>query len=127
MLSVAGNNGDFLAVFAQCIKLICVSSLYLLTRYIRKLSFGDKGFGFGADELLLEDNNLGRVGLLVLELGNLIRDLGLACEVRAAGVSVLSRGFATWCDLKEGYPRSLLGCTEASMFLMLFMVTRYWS
>jgi hypothetical protein len=42
------------------------------------LSLSNKGFGLSTDKLLLENNDLGGVWLLVLELGNLIGDLLLA-------------------------------------------------
>lgn len=52
--------------------------LELLAGDVGKLGFGDEGFGFGADELLLEDDDAGRVGLLVFELSDLVGDLLLA-------------------------------------------------
>jgi hypothetical protein len=45
------------------------------------LGLSDEGLGLGTDKLLLENNDLGRVGLLVLELSNLVGDLLLACDV----------------------------------------------
>jgi hypothetical protein len=42
------------------------------------LSFSNQRFGLGADEFLFEDNNLGGVGFLVLELSNLVGNLLLA-------------------------------------------------
>jgi len=42
------------------------------------LSLSDEGLGLSTDELLLEDNNSGRVGLLVLELSDLVGNLLLA-------------------------------------------------
>ena len=79
MLAVAGNDGKLLAMFPHGIELIGKSGLELLAGDVGKLSFGDQGLGLGADKLLLEDNNLGRVGLLVLQLGNLIGDLLFPC------------------------------------------------
>ena len=78
MLSVAGNDGHLLAVLAEGIELVSERGLQLLTGDVRELSLGDEGLGFGADELLLEDDDAGRVGLLVLELGDLVGDLLLA-------------------------------------------------
>lgn len=75
MLSEAGNDGDLLAVFAESIELVRERSLQLLAGDVGKLSLGDQRFSLGADELLLKNNDLGRVGLLVLELGNLVGDL----------------------------------------------------
>lgn len=79
VLAVAGNDGQLLAVLAQGVELVGVGSLELLARDVGELSLGDEGLGLGTDELLLEDDNLGRVGLFVLELGDLIGDLLLAC------------------------------------------------
>jgi hypothetical protein len=42
------------------------------------LSFGDERLGLGADEFLLENDNARGVGVLVLQLGDLIGDLLLA-------------------------------------------------
>jgi len=39
------------------------------------LGLGDEGLSFGTDKLLLENNDLGRVRLLVLELSDLVGDL----------------------------------------------------
>lgn len=78
VLSVAGNDGQLLAVLAHGIELVRESSLELLTGDVGELSLCDEGLGLSAYKLLLEDNNLGRVGLLVLQLSNLIGDLLLA-------------------------------------------------
>ena len=75
MLAVASNDSKLLAMFAHGIELISKSSLELLTGDVGKLGFGDQGLGLGADKLLLQDNNLGGVGLLVLQLSNLVCDL----------------------------------------------------
>lgn len=79
VLAVAGNDGDLLAVLAQGIELIGVGSLDLFTSDVGKLGLSDEGLGLGTDQLLLQDNDSGRVGLLVLELSNLVGDLLLAC------------------------------------------------
>jgi hypothetical protein len=42
------------------------------------LSLSDEGLGLSTDKLLLENDNLGRVGFLVLELSDLVGDLLLA-------------------------------------------------
>jgi hypothetical protein len=47
----------------------------LLARDVGELGFGDEGLGFGADELLLEGDELGGFGLFVLELLDLVLDL----------------------------------------------------
>lgn len=117
VLSVAGDDSELLAVLTHGIKLVGESCLELLTGDVGKLGFGDKGFGLGADKLLLEDNNLRGVGLLVLQLSDLIGDLLLSCIT----VSLIQSGHNVH-DL-----RSRLGWTEASMLRMLLMVTRYWS
>jgi hypothetical protein len=71
VLAETGDNGEFLAVFAQ-------GSLELLARDVGELGFGDEGLGFGADELLFKDDDLGAVGLFVFELGDLVGDFLLA-------------------------------------------------
>jgi hypothetical protein len=78
VLSVACNDGKFLAVFAEGIELVGVSSLQLLACDVRELSLSDQGLGLSADKLLLQNNDLGGVGLLVLKLSNLVGDLLLA-------------------------------------------------
>jgi hypothetical protein len=126
VLAVAGDDGDLLAVLAQGIELVRVGGLDLLARDVGELGFGDEGLGLGADELLLEDDNLGGVGFFVLELGDLVRDLLLAwSECQHGGHGVWS--WYPFLLLPEAHSRSRLGCTEASMFRMLFTVTRYWS
>lgn len=82
VLSVSGDDGDLLTVLAQSIKLVCVGGLDLFASDVGQLGLSDERLGLGSDELLFEDNDLGRVGLLVLELGDLVRDLLLACYWR---------------------------------------------
>jgi hypothetical protein len=85
VLAVAGNNGDLLAVLTQGIKLVGVGSLDLLASDVGELSLGDERLGLSTDKLLLQDDNLGGVGLLVLELSNLVGDLLLACAKLVIG------------------------------------------
>lgn len=66
-----------------------IGLLELLTKDVGQLGLRDEGLGFGADKLLLELNNLGRAGILVLELLNLIGDLARDVSDRVL-VSVLS-------------------------------------
>jgi hypothetical protein len=80
MLSKSGNDSQLLAMFTHRIKLICESSLELLTGYVGELSLSNQRFGFSAYEFLLKNNNLRGVRLLVFQLGNLIGDLLLALE-----------------------------------------------
>lgn len=75
VLSISSDNGELLAMLAQSIKLVCESSLELLAGDVGQLGFGDERLGFGANKLLLEDNNLGRVWLLVFQLSNVVGDL----------------------------------------------------
>jgi hypothetical protein len=79
VLAVAGDDGHLLAVLAERIELVGEGSLQLLTGDVGELSLCDEGLGLGTDKFLLEDDDLGAVGLLVLELGNLVGDLLLAC------------------------------------------------
>ncbi len=75
MLAEAGNDGHLLGVLAHGIKLVGKGSLQLLARDVRQLRLGDKRLGLGAHQLLLQHDDARRVGLLVFELGDLIRDL----------------------------------------------------
>jgi hypothetical protein len=79
VLAVAGDDGHLLAVLAESIELVGEGSLQLLAGDVGELGLSDERLGLGADELLFEDDDLGAVGLLVLELGNLVGDLLLAC------------------------------------------------
>ena len=65
MLSVTSDGSELLAVLAESIELIVECCLNLLARDVRELGLGDQRLGFGADKLLFEDNDSGRVGLLV--------------------------------------------------------------
>ena len=87
MLPIAGNDGQLLTVLTQSIKLVGESSLEFLTGDVGELSFGDERFGFGTDELLLEDNDAGRVWFLVFQLGDLVGDFLFAVTTG------LDRGF----------------------------------
>jgi hypothetical protein len=78
VLSVASNDGELLAVLAHGIELVGEGGLELLAGDVGQLGLGDQGLGLSANKLLLENNNLGGVGLLVLQLGNLVGDLLLA-------------------------------------------------
>jgi hypothetical protein len=120
VLAEASDDGELLRVLTESIKLVSKGSLELLAGDVGELGLGDERLGLGSNELLLENNNLGAVGLLVLELSNLISDLLLACERSCQQMSLVVRKLGK--DI-----RSLLGWTEASMLRMLLMVTRYWS
>lgn len=52
-----------------------VGLLELLTGDVGELGLGDERLGFCADQLLFEGDDLGRAGLLVLELLDLVEDL----------------------------------------------------
>ncbi len=79
VLSEAGDDGHLLAMLAQSVELVRVGGLDLLARDVGQLRLRDEGLGLGAHELLLENDNLGGVGLLVLQLSDLVRDLYLSC------------------------------------------------
>jgi hypothetical protein len=79
VLSVAGDDGQLLTVLAHSIELVGESCLELLSGNVRQLGLGHERLGLRADKLLLEYDDLGRVGLLVLQLRNLVGDLLLAC------------------------------------------------
>ena len=78
MLSESGNDGNLLAVLTEGIEVVGEGRLQLLTGNVGELSLSNEGLGLGTDKLLLEDDNLGGVGLLVLELSDLVGDLLLA-------------------------------------------------
>lgn len=88
VLPVPGDDGELLAVLAEGVELVRVRGLELLARDVGELGFGDEGLGLGADELLLEHHDLGGVGLLVLELGDLVGDLLFSWEGGLASPSV---------------------------------------
>lgn len=79
VLAVASNDGHLLAVLTESVKLVGESSLQLLAGDVGELSLSDERLGLSTDKLLLENDNLGAVGLLVLQLGDLVCDLLLAC------------------------------------------------
>ena len=79
VLAVAGNDSHLLAVLTECIELVLEGSLDLLTGDVRELSLRYKGLGLSTNQFLLENNNAGRFRVLVLELGNFVGDLLLAC------------------------------------------------
>lgn len=81
MLAEASDDGELLRVLTESVELVGESSLQLLTSNVGQLGLSNQRLGLGSNELLLENNNLGAVGLLVLELGNLVGDLLLACIV----------------------------------------------
>lgn len=75
MLSISSNDSKLFAMLAQGIELVSKGCLELLAGDVGQLCLCDEGLGFGADEFLLEDHNLGRVGFLVFQLGNVVGDL----------------------------------------------------
>jgi hypothetical protein len=84
VLSVAGNDGNLLAVLTESIELVGIGSLNLLAGDVRKLCLSNKRLSLSSDKFLLENNDLGRVRLLVLELSNLVGNLLLACNKNLA-------------------------------------------
>jgi hypothetical protein len=80
MLAVPRNDSELLAVLTHGVELVSESSLELLAGNVGELSLSNEGLSFGTHELLLKHNNSGRVGLLVLQLGNLVGDFLLACS-----------------------------------------------
>lgn len=85
MLAEASDDSELLAVLAEGVELVGEGSLQLLTGDVAELSLSDKRLGLGADELLLKDDDLRAVWLLVLELGDLVGDLLLACWIMLDG------------------------------------------
>ena len=66
-------------MLTERVELVSESSLQLLASDVRQLSLSNERLGLGTDKLLLEDNNLRAVWLLVLQLGDLVGNLLLAC------------------------------------------------
>lgn len=86
MFAKAGDNGQLLTVLTESIKLVGESRLELLSGDVGQLRFSNQGLGLGTDELLFEDNNARAVGLLVLELSDLIGDLLFAYFIQSVSV-----------------------------------------
>lgn len=85
-LAVAGEDNLLLGALNGGSKLGLKGLLELLARNVGELGLGHQVLGLGADELLLEDHETGAVGLLGLEQGDLVGNLGL---VVAAGLDAL--------------------------------------
>lgn len=85
VLAVAGDDGDLLAVLTEGVELVLEGGLDLFAGDVGKLGFGDEGLGLGADEFLFEDDDARGLRVLVLQLGDLVRDLLLACGMCLAG------------------------------------------
>lgn len=78
MLSVPSNHCHLLGVFTHGIELVGECSLDLLASDVRELSFGNQRFSFGSHKFLFKNHDFGRIGVLVLELRNLVCDFLLA-------------------------------------------------
>lgn len=78
VLSVAGDDGNLLAVLAQSVKLVGKGGLDFLAGDVGQLGFGHQRLGLGTNQFLLEHDDAGRVGVLVLELGDFVGDFLLA-------------------------------------------------
>lgn len=78
MLAVASHSSDLLAMLLERIKLVREGRLQLLTRDIAQLGLSNKRLRLCPDELLLEHDDARRVGLLILQLRDLVGDLRLA-------------------------------------------------
>lgn len=80
VLTEAGDNGHLLAMLADRVELVGEGGLELLARDVAQLSLGHQRLGLSPHQLLLQHDNLRAVGLLVLELRDLIGDFLLSCE-----------------------------------------------
>ena len=83
VLAEASNNGNLLGVLTESIELVSECGLQLLAGDVGELCLGNERFSLSTNKLLLKDNNFGAVGLLVLELSNLIGNLLLALKLSA--------------------------------------------
>ena len=108
VLAVAGDNGQLLTVLAECVELKVESGLDLLTGDVGKLSFGDERLGFSANEFLLKYNNARRTWLLVLQVGDLIRNFLLSCF--PSGSTRRGRGWVTHYRGLAGQTPQCSGC-----------------
>jgi len=95
VLAEAGDDGELLAVLTERVELVSERGLELLAGDVGELGFGDEGLGFGTDELLLENDDPWAVRLLVLELGDLVGDLLLACITLDSTLLMSSIGMLT--------------------------------
>lgn len=113
VLSVSSDNGKLLAVLTESVELVGEGRLELLAGDVAQLSLSDKRLSLGTDELLLEDHDAGAVGLLVLELRNLIGDLLLACvqNVKRPISSMDRHGSKTY---GHGWAEQKTRCCECS-------------
>ena len=80
VLPKASNDGELLAMLLESIELVSESCLKFLAGNVGKLGLRNEGLCLGADKLLFKNNDAGAVGLLVLELSDLIGDFLLAYE-----------------------------------------------
>ena len=112
MLSESSNDGNLLAVLTERIEVVGEGRLELLTGDVGKLGLSDKGLGLSTDKLLLENDNLGRVGLLVLELSNLVGDLLLACNVSIYVVQTVLYNLLTYGHGWAGQMTQCCGCSS---------------
>jgi hypothetical protein len=78
VFSVTGDNGNFFTVLADRVELVVECGLQFFAGDVGQLGFRDQGLGLCSDEFLLQDHNTRAVGLLVLELSDLVGDLLLA-------------------------------------------------
>ena len=104
MLAVAGDDGQLLAVLADGVELVVEAGLELLARDVGQLRLGHERLGLGPHQLLLQHHDARRVGLLVLELRDLVRDLLLTWGPTRDEVSRTKpskRGFGSRRERKE--------------------------
>ena len=72
VLAEPRDDRQLLAVLAQRVELVVEGCLELLARDVGQLCFRHERLGFGAHKFLLQDDNLGRLRFLVLELSDLV-------------------------------------------------------
>lgn len=78
VLAVASDDGGLLAMLSEGIELVCERSLQLFSGDVGELGLCDQRLSLSSDKFLLKDHNTWRVGILVLQLCDLIGDLVLA-------------------------------------------------
>jgi hypothetical protein len=104
-----------------------VGLLELLAGDVGELGLGDEGLGFGADELLLEGDEFGGFGLLLLELGDFVedlreRDVSVCSSPHVVHIGRIFLTLALWLRV---------GCTLDSVLRICFRVprlsSRFWA
>lgn len=104
MLAVPGNDGELFAVLPKSIELVGEGRLKLLACDVGELCLGYERLGLGPDKLLLQHYDSRRIRILIFELGDLVSDLLLACDLESViwrGIpgTAQRRNYFVWLEL----------------------------